>query len=122
MSGAYVCHNFDSQYMTQSIQILLEGIRFVTLQVYNERLIVHEYDFTNSPIKVRQPLIDVLIPIRPTVNIGLTMLWNIESVISFVKEITKLREFLRRIDASFGTLANQLSNKAPHEALIGKKK
>ena len=50
------------------------------------------------------------------------MLWDIESVIIFVKEITKLREFLRRIDISFGTLANQLSNKAPHETLIGKKK
>ncbi|CAG8801016.1 4714_t:CDS:1, partial [Racocetra fulgida] len=65
---------------------------------YNERLIVHRYDFTHSPIKERQTLIDVLIPIRPTVNVGLTMLWDIESVISFVKEITKLREFLRRID------------------------
>ncbi|CAG8708533.1 7458_t:CDS:1, partial [Cetraspora pellucida] len=113
MSGAYVHYNFDSQYMTQSFQILLEGIRYITLQVYNERLIVHGYDFTNSPIKVRQTLIDVLIPIRLAVNDGLTMLWDIESVISFVKEITKLREFLKRIDTSFGTLANQLSNKAP---------
>ncbi|CAG8793899.1 3821_t:CDS:1, partial [Racocetra persica] len=49
--GAYIHHNFDSQYITQSIQILLERIRYITLQVYNERLIVHRYDFTNSPIK-----------------------------------------------------------------------
>ncbi|CAG8852587.1 23941_t:CDS:2, partial [Gigaspora margarita] len=119
---AYVRHNFDSQYIIQSILTLLEGIRFVTLQVYNERLIVHGYDFTNSPIKVRQTLIDVLIPIQPIVNVGLTMLWDIESAIRFVKEITKLNEFLRRIDSSFGILANQLSNKVPYEALIGKKK
>ncbi|CAG8810497.1 16623_t:CDS:2, partial [Cetraspora pellucida] len=48
---AYVYYNFDSQYMTQSFQILLEEIRYITLQVYNEKLIVHEYDFTNSSIK-----------------------------------------------------------------------
>ncbi|CAG8846507.1 34267_t:CDS:2, partial [Gigaspora margarita] len=108
MSGAHLRYNFDSQYMTNSIQTLIEEIGFITLQVYNERLIVHGYDFTNSPIKVRKTLIDVLIPIRPTVNVGLAMLWDIKLVINFVKEITKLREFLRRIDTSFGILADQL--------------
>ncbi|CAG8489265.1 3683_t:CDS:1, partial [Dentiscutata erythropus] len=51
MSGAYLHYNFDSEYMTNSIQTLIEEIRFITLQVYNERLIEHRYDFTNSSIK-----------------------------------------------------------------------
>ncbi|CAG8824041.1 2109_t:CDS:2, partial [Dentiscutata erythropus] len=83
MSGAHVCNNFDPSYMTQSIQKLLEEIGYVTLQVHNENLIAHIYDFTYSPIKVRQILIDVLIPVCPTVRIGLAILWNAESLIRF---------------------------------------
>ena len=37
MSRAYLRYNFDSQYMTNSIQTLIEEIEFITLQVYNER-------------------------------------------------------------------------------------
>ncbi|CAG8620032.1 32559_t:CDS:2, partial [Racocetra persica] len=66
MSGTHVRNDFDPSYMSQSIQKLLEKIEYVTLQVHNENLIVQIYDFTFNPIKVRQILIDVLIPVRPT--------------------------------------------------------
>ncbi|CAG8834663.1 41455_t:CDS:1, partial [Gigaspora margarita] len=102
MSGAHVRHNFNPSYMSLSVQKLLEGIGYVTLQVHNERLIAHIYDFTYSPIKIRQTLIDVGIPVRPTVKVGLTILWDAESEVKFVIEIKKLRKCLEKIDANFG--------------------
>ncbi|CAG8753269.1 19270_t:CDS:2, partial [Racocetra persica] len=96
MSGAYIRHNFNPSYMSLSVQKLLEGIEYVTLQVHNERLIAHIYDFTYSPIKIRQALIDVSIP--------------------------KLRKCLENIDANFGLLASRFDDGAPPEPLINKKK
>ncbi|CAG8760993.1 40138_t:CDS:2 [Gigaspora margarita] len=122
MFGAHVRNDFDPLYMSQSIQKLLKEIGYVTLQVYNENLIAQIYDFTYSPIKVRQILIDVLIPVRPTVRIGLAILWNAESLIRFLVEIKKLQKFLEKIDANFELLINRLDNKAPLEPLISREK
>ncbi|CAG8627734.1 7943_t:CDS:2, partial [Gigaspora rosea] len=121
MSGAHIRNDFNPSYMSKSIQELLEKIGYVTLQIHNENLIAHIYDFTFSPIKVRQIVIDVLIPVRPTVKIGLAFLWNAESLIRFVAEIKKLRKILEKIDTNFELLVNQLDNKAPLEPLISKK-
>ncbi|CAG8818012.1 23549_t:CDS:1, partial [Dentiscutata erythropus] len=118
MFGAHVRNNFDPSYMTQSIQKLLKEIGYMTLQVHNENLIAHIYDFTYSPIKVRQILIDILIPVRLTVRIGLAILWNAESLIRFVAEIKKLQKFLEKIDTNFELLINRFNNKAPLELLI----
>ncbi|CAG8593925.1 27316_t:CDS:2 [Gigaspora margarita] len=122
MSGAHIRKDFDPSYMSQSIQKLLEKIGYITLQVHNENLIAQIYDFTYSPIKVRQILIDVLIPVRPTVRIGLAILWNAESLIRFLVEIKKLQKFLEKIDANFELLINRLDNKAPLEPLISREK
>ncbi|CAG8815561.1 30228_t:CDS:2 [Gigaspora margarita] len=111
MSGAHIRNDFDPSYMFQSIQKLLEEIGYITLQVHNENLIAQIYDFTYSPIKVKQILIDVLIPVRSTVRIGLAILWNAESLIRFLK-----------IDANFELLINRLDNKAPLESLISREK
>ncbi|CAG8532893.1 21410_t:CDS:1, partial [Racocetra persica] len=87
ISGAHVRNDFDPSYITQSIQKLLEEIGYVTLQVHNENLIAHIYNFTYSLIKVRQILIDVLILVHPTVRIRLAILWNAKSLIRFVAKI-----------------------------------
>ncbi|CAG8856434.1 38505_t:CDS:1, partial [Gigaspora margarita] len=41
------------------------------------------------PIKIRQTLINVGILVRPTVKVGLTILWDAEFVVKFVIEIKK---------------------------------
>ncbi|CAG8572843.1 9468_t:CDS:1 [Dentiscutata heterogama] len=68
MAGARVRENFNPKYMSHTIQGL-NKIEYVTLQTFNGQLIVHMYDFSYSPIKINERLVEVVNSIWPTLKV-----------------------------------------------------